>query len=95
MRQVIVFEDHFKKFRQTIGRDELKKLYQVLSLIMVVERVPKKFLKAIEGKNGLYETRSEYGGEVYRVFCCFDEGNLVVLFSMAFKKRLKRHHKNS
>ena len=29
VRQVVVFEDHFKEFRKTLNRDTLKKLYQV------------------------------------------------------------------
>ena len=67
-----MFEDHFKKFRKTLGREALKKLYHVLTLVMLLEKVPKKFLRVIEGKKGLYEIRSEYGGDAYRVFCCFD-----------------------
>jgi len=47
VRQVVVFEDHFKEFRKTLDRDTLRKLYQVLTLIMMVEVVPIKFLKAI------------------------------------------------
>lgn len=89
MRQVVVFEDHFQRFRKTLGREALKKLYHVLTLIMLLEKVPKKFLKAIEGRKGLYEIRSEYGGETYRVFCCFDEGNLVILFN-GFQNKTQR-----
>jgi len=37
VRQVVVFEDHFKEFRKTLDRDTLRKLYQVLTLIMMVE----------------------------------------------------------
>ena len=43
VRQVVVFEDHFKEFRKTLNRDTLKKLYQVLTLIMMVEEIPAKF----------------------------------------------------
>ena len=62
-------------------RGALKKLYQVLILIMTEEIVPTKFLKAIVGRKGLYEIRSEYEGNIYRVFCCFDEGRIVILFN--------------
>ena len=34
-RQVVVFENHFKEFRKTLNRETLKKLYQVLTLIMM------------------------------------------------------------
>lgn len=86
---MIVFEDHFKEFRKTLDRDTLKKLYQVLTLIMKEEIVPERFLKAIQGKKGLFEIRVEQGSNIYRVFCCFDEGNLVVLFN-GFQKKSKK-----
>ncbi len=54
VRQVVVFEDHFKEFRKTLNRDTLKKLYQVLTLIMMVEEIPAKFLRAIVGRKGLF-----------------------------------------
>ena len=89
VRQVVVFEEHFKEFRRTLDRETLKKLYQVLTLIMTVEMVPIKFLKAIEGRMGLFEIRIEHDNKNYRVFCCFDEGNLVILFNGIRKKTQK------
>lgn len=89
VRKVVVFEDHFKEFRKTLERETLRKLYQVLILIMTIEVVPTKFLKAIEGRKGLFEIRIEQGGNNYRVFCCFDEGNLVILFTGFQKKSQK------
>lgn len=89
VRQVIVFENHFKDFRKTLDRDALKKLYYVLTYIMSVIIVPTRFLKSIEGRKGLYEIRFEHGCCTYRVFCCFDEGNLVVLFN-GFQKKTQK-----
>ena len=89
VRQVVVFEDHFKEFRKTLDKDTLKKLYQILTLIMFVKAVPVKFLKSIEGRKGLYEIRLEQGKNIYRVFCCFDEDNLVVLFN-GFQKKTQK-----
>ena len=43
VRRLVVFEDYFKEFRKTIGREALKKLYQVFTLIMVMPIVPAKF----------------------------------------------------
>ena len=89
VRQVVVFEDHFKQFRKTLDRETLKKVYKVLILIMTFEIVPIKFLKAIEGREGLYEIRVRQGNNIYRIFCCFDEGNLVILFNGFQKKSQK------
>lgn len=54
-----------------------------------MERVPKKFLEHLTGTNGLYEIRVKYQSNIYRIFCCFDEGNLVVLFNGFQKKSQK------
>ncbi len=89
VRQVVVFEDHFKEFRKTLDRETLKKLYQVLTLIMSVESIPSKFLKAIKGRKGLFEIRIEQGNTCIRIFCCFDEGNLIILFN-GFQKKTQK-----
>ena len=64
----------------------MAKIYYVFTLIMTFEVISVKYLKAIKGCDGLYEIRIEDGGNIYRIFCCFDEGNIVVLFK--FRKFL-------
>ena len=54
-----------------------------------VDRVPEKFLKHLTGTDGLYEIRVEYQSTIYRIFCCFDEGKLVVLFN-GFQKKTQK-----
>lgn len=58
-------------------------------LITIVERIPKKFFDKIDGVKGLFEIRIEYESNIYRVFCCFDKGNLVVLFN-GFQKKTQK-----
>ena len=43
----------------------------------------------MENTDGLYEIRVEYGSNIYRIFCCFDEGRIVVLFN-AFQKKTQK-----
>ena len=56
-------------------------------------RVLAKFLRAIESEEGLFEIRVEIECNIYRIFCCFDNGNLVVLFN-AFQKQSQKTPKN-
>ena len=42
--------------------------------------IPKKFFRFLEGSDGIYEIRVEIESNIYRVFCCMDEGAVVVLF---------------
>jgi phage-related protein len=41
------------------------------------------------GTDGLYEIWIEFESNIYRIFCCFDKGNLVVLFNGFQKKSQK------
>ena len=41
------------------------------------------------GTDGLYEIRIEFESNIYRIFCSFDSGNLVVLFNGFQKKSQK------
>ncbi|MFZ4724665.1 MAG: type II toxin-antitoxin system RelE/ParE family toxin [Paludibacter sp.] len=70
-----------------------EKIGYVFRVIKTVEKIPEKFLKHIEGTEGLYEIRIEVGSNIYRVFCCFDKGNLVVLFN-AFQKKTQKTPKS-
>ena len=54
-----------------------------------MERVSERFLKHIEGSKGLYEIRIEVSSDIYRVFCFFDEGRLVILINGFQKKSQK------
>ena len=58
-----------------------------------MKKVSEEFLKHIEGTDGLFEIRIEVGSNIYRVFCCFDKGNLVVLFNGFQKKAQKTPRK--
>ncbi len=51
------------------------------------ERMPVKFIKLI--RDGLYELRISYNGNIYRIFFIFDEGNIVVLFN-GFQKKTQK-----
>ncbi|MCC4211677.1 type II toxin-antitoxin system RelE/ParE family toxin [Leeuwenhoekiella sp. Mr9] len=74
-----------------LGQDEKvkQKIKYVFELIKQVDRVPEKFLKHLTGTNGLYEIRVAYQSNSYRIFCCFDDGKLVVLFN-AFQKKTQK-----
>lgn len=65
------------------------KIDHVLFVVTVADRIPQKFFQHLEETNGLYETRVEFQGNIYRIFCCFDEGQVVVLFNGFQKKSQK------
>ena len=69
------------------------KVKYVLELIKQVDRVPDKFLAPMTGYDGLFEVRVEYQSNIYRIFCCFDQGQLVVLFN-GFQKKTQKTPKD-
>ncbi|MCL2074786.1 MAG: type II toxin-antitoxin system RelE/ParE family toxin [Marinilabiliaceae bacterium] len=64
-----------------------------MQLIESIEKIPEKYLKHIKGTSGLYEIRVEVGSNIYRVFCFFDKGQLVVLIN-GFRKKTQKTPKN-
>lgn len=89
VRQIIPYKNYFKDFKKNLKREVLLKIYYVFTFIMTNEIVPIQFFKSIEGVKNLYEIRIEAESNIYRVFCCLDEGNLVILFNAFQKKTTK------
>ncbi len=89
IRQILFHKSYFLDFFNDQTEKVKSKIEHVLFVISVAERIPIKFFKHIEGTDGLYEIRIEYNGNIYRVFACFDEGRIVVLFNGFQKKSQK------
>lgn len=79
------FEDFFKKQRGKV-RD---KIIWTLSLIEELPRVPETYLKKIDDPEGLYEIRVQIASDIFRIFCFFDTGRLVVLAN-GYQKKSQR-----
>ena len=92
-RELIFFKDYFHKFFNNLPEKVKDKIDYVLFLIRIADRIPGKFFQYIEETDGLFEIRLDFQGNIYRIFCCFDEGNLVVLFN-GFQKKTQKTPKN-
>jgi phage-related protein len=89
LRQIIYFKNYFLDFFDQQTEKVKEKIDHVLFVVTVADRIPLKFFQHLEGTNGLYEIRVEFQGNIYRIFCCFDEGQVVVLFNGFQKKSQK------
>ena len=88
-RTVIFFKSYFEEFFVK-QRDKVKaKIVWTLDLIEEVERVPETYLKHLENTEGLYEIRVQLASDIFRIFCFFDEGKLVVLAN-GFQKKTQK-----
>lgn len=89
VRNIKLFKNYYKEFYVAQNSEVRDKINKVLKLIETQRIIPVKFFRIIEGTDGIYEIRIEVGSNIYRIFCCFDEGAIVVLFHGFQKKSQK------
>ena len=93
VREVIAYENHFEEFLVKQPKKVQDKIFKIIEAIESLERVPSNYLKSIENTNGLYEARIQLSSNIWRVFCFFDEGKLVILLN-GFQKKTQKTPKN-
>lgn len=89
LREIIFFRNYFTDFFDSQSEKVKEKIDYVLYLMTVAKNIPIKFFKKVNGYDGLFEIRIEFEGNIFRIFCCFDEGNIVALFNGFQKKSQK------
>lgn len=86
-REIVAYKSYFLDFIKSLKSNEARKVYYILDMLKTQERISTKFVKHLQ--DGLYEIRAEYESNIYRLFFCFDEGRIVVLFNGFQKKSQK------
>jgi phage-related protein len=89
IRQIIAYKNHFEDFLLALDIRTQNKIHKIISLLETMDRIPSNYLKLISGTKGLYEARVQLGSNIWRIFCFFDEGNLVILLNGFTKKTQK------
>jgi phage-related protein len=93
IRTVIFFKNYFNEFFFKQKEKVQQKIVWTINLIEELDRIPETYLKFIENTDGLYEIRIQQGNDIFRIFCFFDEGKLVVLANGFQKKTQKTPNK--
>jgi len=88
-RTIIFYKDYFDKFFVKQRQKVKDKIIWTFELIENLQRVPELYLKHIENTEGLYEIRVQMGSDIYRIFCFFDQGQLVVITN-GFQKKTQK-----
>lgn len=86
-RKILTYGGYFEEFMATLDIKVRRKIHYGLDLLKYQDHVSKKFVKYI--KDGLFELRTEWESNIYRVFFIFDGNNIVVLFN-GFQKKTQR-----
>jgi len=88
-RKVLFYKNFFQDFFSEQSKKVKEKIIWTLELIEDVERVPETYLKHIENTDGLYEIRIQKGNDIFRIFCFFDVGQLIIIGN-GFQKKTQK-----
>jgi phage-related protein len=89
IRTIVAYKHYFEEFLVKQPVKVQNKIYKILEIIEFQQFIPTKYLEHIKDTEGLYETKYFFGSNIWRVFCFFDEGRLVILLNGFQKKSQK------
>jgi phage-related protein len=92
-RRITFYKNYFQDFFAKQNKKVKSKIVWTFDLVEDLQRVPETYLKHIENTDGLYEIRVQFGSDIFRIFCFFDQGKLVVLANGFQKKKQKTPQK--
>ena len=79
IRTVSFYKDYFFDFYQNQKQKVKDKILWTFRIIETQKQIPTDYLKHMEGTDGLYEIRVQQSSDIFRIFCFFDDGKLIVL----------------
>ncbi|MES2617938.1 MAG: type II toxin-antitoxin system RelE/ParE family toxin [Bacteroidota bacterium] len=88
-RSVTFFKNYFQVFFDKQSKKVKAKIIWTLNLVEDLQRVPETYLKHIESTDGLYEIRVQIGSDIFRIFCFFDHGQLIIVAN-GFQKKTQK-----
>jgi len=88
-RTITFYKNYFDEFFVKQRNKVKDKIIWTFDLIEELNRVPETYLKHLENTDGLFEIRVQQGSDIFRIFCFFDQGQLVVLAN-GFQKKTQK-----
>jgi len=92
-RTIVFYKDYFENFFEHQREKVQKKIAWTFNLIEELPRIPESYLKHIENTDGIFEIRIQQGSDIFRIFCFFDDGKLIVLAN-GFQKKTQKTPKS-
>ncbi len=87
IRSLKVYGNEFWDFYNKQTKKVQERILWTIRVIRDIQLVPEKYFKHME--DGIYEIRVSSGNNIFRIFCFFDEGQLVILLN-AFQKKTQK-----
>ena len=94
MREILFYESDFgdrpvEEFLSQLAPPPRAKIVRTLEMLRTMRHVPSKFWQKISGSGQLWEVRTKYGGNVFRILAITAKGNRVILLHGFQKKSQK------
>lgn len=94
MREIIFYQTDFGEkpvgqFLAALEPAPRAKVVRNLELLRILPFVPSKFWQKMHGTENLWELRTEYAGNIYRILACTYKGNRVILLH-GFQKKTQK-----
>lgn len=86
-RHIQIYGDYFTDFFEKQNEQVRLKILKVLEIIETIDRIPETYLKHL--RDGLFEIRIQLGSSIFRIFCSFDNGRLIILLG-GFQKKTQK-----
>jgi phage-related protein len=93
VRTVFLYKDYFSSFYEKQRQKVKEKIIWTFRIIETMQQVSEDYLKHLEDTNGLYEIKVQLGSDIFRIFCFFDKGKLIVLAN-GFQKKTQKTPKS-
>jgi phage-related protein len=88
-RTVTLYKNYFTDFYVKQKQKVKDKILWTFRIIETQMQIPTDYFQHIEGTDGLYEIRIKQGSDIFRIFCFFDEGKLIILAN-GFQKKTQK-----
>jgi phage-related protein len=89
IRSIVFFKNYFTDFFIKQRPKTKEKILWTLKIIETQQQIPSEYFEHMSGTNGIYEIRVKQGSDIFRIFCFFDDGKLVVLAN-GFQKKTQK-----
>lgn len=93
VRTVYFYKSYFTDFLNKQTEKVKEKIIWTLKLIETQKFIPEEYFKHMTNTDGLYEIRVKLSSNIYRIFCFFDKGNLIIITN-GFQKKTQKTPKS-
>ena len=89
IRTIYFYKNYFTDFLNKQSGKVKDKILWTLKLIESQKFIPEDYFRHLTNTDGLYEIRVKQGSNIYRIFCFFDKGSIIIVTS-GFQKKTQK-----